>query len=139
MAKKWMRVTWTRTRACLSWTTKIYRPVADNTRSRETFISPVQTVTIDEILDASEGLAFKESHTVERSFREFSIPLEALRLTPHADESLRGDIGLLVGNGIETIARAHWHNKRMTVVTDIPTEVSLHPQHWGTLHLEKAE
>jgi hypothetical protein len=99
----------------------------------------VQTVTIDEILDASEGLAFKESHTAERSFYEFSIPLELLRFTPHAGESLRGDIGFLVGNGIETTARAYWHNKRMTIVTDIPTEVSLHPQHWGTLRFEKAE
>ncbi len=120
-------------------TATLYRPVADNTRSRETFISPVQTVIIDEILDASEGLAFKESHTAEHSFYEFSIPLELLRLAPHADESLRGDIGFLVGNVIETTARAYWHNKRMTIVTDIPTEVSLHPQHWGTLRFEKTE
>ena len=121
------------------WPGKIYRPGADKTRTRETFISPVQTVAIDEILDASEGLAFKESHTAERSFCEFSIPLETLRLTPHAAGSLRGDIGFLVGNGIEAIGRAYWHNKRMTVVTDIPTEVSLHPQHWGTLRFKKAE
>jgi hypothetical protein len=120
-------------------TATLYRPVADNTRNRETFTSTVQTVAIDEILDASESLQLKEKHTAERSFYEFSIPLEVLRLEPSAGQSLRGDIGVLVGNGVETAVRAYWHNKRMTIVTDIPTEASVFPQHWGRLHFEKAQ
>jgi hypothetical protein len=120
-------------------TATLYRPISDNTQRRETFTSPVQTVAIDEILDASADLELKEAHTAGRSFYEFSIPLKLLRLQPDATKPLRGDIGVIIGNAIETTARAYWHNKRMTIVTDIPTEASLYPQHWGTLRFEKAE
>ena len=120
-------------------TATLYRPVSDNTQHRETFTSPVQTVAIDEILDASPDLELKEAHTAGHSFYEFSIPLKLLRLQPDVTKALRGDIGVIIGNGIETTARAYWHNKRMTIVTDIPTEASLYPQHWGALRFEKAE
>jgi hypothetical protein len=93
----------------------------------------------DEVLDARAALELKEAHSAGRSFHGFSIPLELLRLQAYATKALRGDVGVLIGNGIETTARAYWHNKRMTIVTDIPTEASLSPQHWGVLRFEKAE
>ena len=99
--------------------------------------SPRPASESDEIQDLSANPELKESHAAERSFFGFSIPLKFLRLQPDAAKPLRGDIGVLIGNAIEATARAYWHNKRMTILTDIPTEASLYPQHRGALRFEK--
>ena len=50
-----------------------------------------------------------------------------LGLMPKPGLSLRGDLGVLRGDGIETAARVYWHNKTTTFVSDIPGEVELNP------------
>ena len=120
-------------------TAMLYRPVSSGAGQRETFTSPVQTVSLDEVRDISASLALKESHTAAQSFYEFAVPLKELQFTPDPLKPITGDIGIITGNGTETTGRTYWHNKRMTIVTDIPTEASLYPQHWGTLRFEKAE
>ena len=99
----------------------------------------MQTVTLDEVRDISASLALKESHTASHSFYEFAIPLKELQFTPDPLKPITGDIGIITGNGTETTGRTYWHNKRMTIVTDIPTEASLYPQHWGKITFTKTE
>jgi hypothetical protein len=66
---------------------------------------------------------------------EVSIPLSIFGLSPTPGETLRGDIGLLRGDGLRTTQRVYWFNKATGLVSDIPSEASLTPQLWGTLRL----
>ena len=59
-----------------------------------------------------------------------------LGLMPKPGLSLRGDLGVLRGDGIETAARVYWHNKTTTFVSDIPGEVELNPGLWGEVRYE---
>jgi hypothetical protein len=67
---------------------------------------------------------------------EFSIPLAALGLKPQAGLSLKGDIGILRGNGAETTARVYWSNKATGITADVPSEAMLTPQLWGRVELK---
>jgi hypothetical protein len=57
-------------------------------------------------------------------------------LKPQHGQQLRGDIGILRGNGYETIHRAYWSNKASGLVSDLPSEAELTPRLWGTLRIE---
>jgi hypothetical protein len=45
--------------------------------------------------------------------------------------ALRGDIGVLRGDGDRTVQRAYWHNKATGLTSDVPSEAELTPQLWG--------
>ena len=62
---------------------------------------------------------------------EIAIPLATLGLQPRAGESIRGDLGVLRGNGFQTLQRAYWSNKAAAIVSDVPSEAALAPQLWG--------
>ena len=47
------------------------------------------------------------------------------------------DLGLLRGNGFETIQRAYWSNKATAITADVPSEAMLAPQLWGRWRIEK--
>jgi len=64
---------------------------------------------------------------------EFSIPLRLLGLNPVPGTELRGDIGLLRGDGIQTKQRVYWSNKATGLVSDIPSEAELTPDLWGRI------
>ena len=46
---------------------------------------------------------------------------------------IRGDIGILRGNGTETTARSYWSNKATAITADVPSEAALTPHLWGTI------
>ncbi len=56
-----------------------------------------------------------------------------LGLKPAPGTTLRGDLGLLRGDGLRTTQRVYWSNKASGLVSDIPSEAELTPQLWGTL------
>jgi hypothetical protein len=60
---------------------------------------------------------------------EFSIPLSTLGLKPGRE--IRGDIGLLRGNGFQTLQRVYWQNKATGLTADVPGEAMLTPRLWG--------
>lgn len=62
---------------------------------------------------------------------EFSVPLATLGLQPTAGDVIRGDLGVLRGNGFQTLHRAYWSNKATAIVSDVPSEAALAPQLWG--------
>ena len=47
-----------------------------------------------------------------------------------------GDIGLLRGNGQETVQRAYWNNQSAQIVSDLPSEARLEPANWGLWRCE---
>ncbi len=62
---------------------------------------------------------------------EISVPLSVLGLTPAPGLALRGDIGILRGNGFQTTQRVYWSNKATGITADVPSEAELTPQLWG--------
>jgi hypothetical protein len=61
----------------------------------------------------------------------FSIPLDVLGLNPTAGERIGADIGILRGNGIQTVQRVYWNNKNTGITSDVPSEAELTPNLWG--------
>ncbi len=61
------------------------------------------------------------------------VPLEVLGLTPAS--KIRGDFGVTFGDteGQETQLRSYWANSATMLVDDIPGEIMLHPNMWGTV------
>ena len=61
----------------------------------------------------------------------FSIPLQALGLKPAAGEKIQADIGILRGDGLQTVQRVYWSNKATGITADVPSEAELTPNLWG--------
>lgn len=61
------------------------------------------------------------------------VPLQLLGLDPSAE--ILGDFGVTFGDaeGQETQLRSYWANSATMLVDDIPGEIMLHPNMWGTV------
>jgi hypothetical protein len=44
---------------------------------------------------------------------------------------IRGDLGILRGDGHQTTQRVYWNNKATAIVSDTPSEAVLTPSLWG--------
>ncbi|HWE95151.1 MAG TPA: hypothetical protein VG269_14385 [Tepidisphaeraceae bacterium] len=105
----------------------LYRPVAPDSKNPVPFSSPSRTIRIDQVLDVSTDLQFAAA---EGNF-EFSIPLSVLGLRPKPGQTLRGDVGVLRGDGFQTLQRVYWSNKATGITADVPSEAMLMPNLWG--------
>ena len=107
----------------------LYKPVSpDSHGPKVPFSSPWRTIKFDEVIDVSQYINVKASGT--GNF-EIAVPLNLLRLTSVKGKSIRADIGVLRGDGTQTIARSYWSNKNTAIVSDVPSEAELLPQFWG--------
>lgn len=105
----------------------IYRAVVPGTTTPVPFSSPWRTITLDKVEDVSTRVQLAG----EGGNYEVSIPLSVLGLKPQASQSLRGDIGVLRGDGSQTTARTYWSNKATGITSDVPSEAMLTPNLWG--------
>jgi hypothetical protein len=107
----------------------LYRAVVPGTpdADRVLFASPVGKVYFDQVLDVSAQVQLAE----QDGNIEFSVPLTTLGLTIKPRMTLLGDLGLLRGNGAQTIQRVYWNNLDTAIVSDIPSEARLQPGNWG--------
>ena len=108
-------------------TAVLYQPVAGEPKSPGSFSSPWRTITFDRVTEIGAPLNF----AAKDGAYEYSVPLTALGLSPAAGLELRGDIGILRGNGFQTLQRLYWQNKATSTVADVPTEATLTPHLWG--------
>jgi hypothetical protein len=99
------------------------------------FSSPSRTITFDKVEDVSGQVQLAASGG---NF-EFSVPLQVLGLNPGSGQSIRGDIGILRGNGVQTAARVYWKNKATGITSDVPSEAMLVPGLWGTIRFEREQ
>jgi hypothetical protein len=108
----------------------LYRPVVPGTLAgvKVPFSSPWRTVTMDEVKDITSELQFAAD---AKGNYEYSVPLSALHLKPVPGLMIKGDIGLLRGDGTETLSRSYWNNKGTSIVSDVPSEAELTPGLWG--------
>jgi hypothetical protein len=121
-------------------TAVLYRPVANRgSKNGVLFESPLRSLRFDDVEDVSSSvqvaIGTKAATNVGTGDFEVAIPLSILGLSPVPGETLRGDVGLLRGDGLRTTQRVYWSNKATGLVSDIPSEASLTPQLWGTLLL----
>jgi len=108
----------------------VYRPVAPGTpaEQRVPFSSPSRTFVFDKVEDVSARVKLA---TDGKGNFEVSVPLSVLGLEPKPGAKIRGDIGVLRGNGVQTLSRNYWSNKATGIVSDIPSEAELVPSLWG--------
>ncbi len=115
----------------------LYRAVVPGTKERVPFSSPWRTITLDRVDDVSDQVVLASSSVknakgkVETAFYEFSIPLATLGWKPQPGQTLRGDLGILRGDGTKTTHRVYWSNKATGITADVPSEAELTPKLWG--------
>jgi hypothetical protein len=105
----------------------LYRQKAAINGNRQTFASPVGEVTFDDVQDVSKYVEV----AAKGSNYEFSVPLGVLGLNNPAGKTFRGDVGLVLSDGVRARARIYWHNKSDSMAADVPSEARLNPGQWG--------
>ena len=113
----------------------LYRAKVAGTREPVKFTSNIGTLAttiIDRVEDVSGEVQFARS---EGNY-EVSVPLKLLGWKPKVGAEIRGDIGLLRGNGFQTLQRVYWHNKATGLMSDLASEAELTPLLWGTWRVE---
>ncbi|MEO8350170.1 MAG: hypothetical protein ABI680_00475 [Chthoniobacteraceae bacterium] len=107
----------------------LYRAVVPGTKEPVPFSSPWRTITLDRVDDVSADVQFAAD---KNGNYEISIPLTTLGLAGiKSGTVLRGDLGILRGNGFQTLQRVYWSNKATAIVSDVPSEAQLTPSLWG--------
>jgi hypothetical protein len=109
----------------------LYKAVVPGTaeKDRVLFDSPVGAVHFDAVVDVSAHVKLAQVG----GDVEISIPLEVLGLQPVLGKEVRADLGILRGDGAQTIQRLYWNNTDTMIVSDIPSEARLTPANWGAL------
>jgi hypothetical protein len=105
----------------------LYRPVAPGIAERVPFSSPDRTITFDQVKDVSDQVELWSSN----GNYAFSISLDALALKAVPGEKIKADIGILRGDGVQTLQRVYWSNKATGITSDVPSEAELTPNLWG--------
>ncbi|MEP6668925.1 MAG: hypothetical protein ABJF10_07230 [Chthoniobacter sp.] len=111
----------------------LYRAVVPGTKEPVKFSSPWRTITLDRVDDVTNDVQLADDGA---GHYEFSIPLQTLGAPfdkIQAGTRLRGDVGILRGNGSQTLQRVYWTNKATAIVADVPSEAQLAPKLWGWL------
>jgi hypothetical protein len=69
---------------------------------------------------------------------EASIPLVDLGLQPAPGRDYRADFGVIYGDpdGTVNVLRSYWANQATGLVNDVPGEIMLAPNLWGTIRFE---
>lgn len=93
------------------------------------FSSPWRTIKLDRVENVSNQVTLTAD---DQGDYELSVPLSLLNLTPKPGQTMKGDIGILRGNGFQTLQRVYWSNKATGIVADVPSEAELTPVLWGT-------
>ena len=116
-------------------TAVLFRPRVFGTPIEQRIIyqSPIGQAIFEGVSDVSDQLQLAKSG----GDFEYSIPLDALGLSLDGVESMRGDLGVLRGNGVETTQRIYWSNKNTQLVSDVPSQARLEPEKWGEWKIEK--
>lgn len=111
----------------------LYQPrVPGNTAEPVKFVSNIGTLKTT-VMDRVEDVSGQIELTQDGASYQISASLALLNIAPQSGKSLRGDIGILRGNGFQTLQRVYWRNKATGLVSDLATEAELTPELWGTL------
>jgi len=100
------------------------------------FSSPWRTITFDRVV-TSRSVMVASKPAKGGYIVEASIPWTELGITPKSGLRLKGDVGVLFGDGgTQTVSRQYWSNRATGLVNDVPGEADLAEKAWGTFTLE---
>jgi len=105
----------------------LYRAVVPGSKEPVPFSSPWRTIRFDRVENVSDQVQLAGAD----GNYELSIPLAVLGLKAQAGQRIRGDIGILRGDGSQTLQRVYWSNKATGITADVPSEAQLAPRLWG--------
>lgn len=107
----------------------LYKPVVPGTpeKDRVPFSSPWRTIHFDKVEDVSDSVRLAGAN----GDYEISVPLALLGLKPGEERKIKADIGILRGDGFQTLQRVYWSNKATGITADVPSEAELIPSLWG--------
>ncbi|MEJ7560640.1 MAG: PA14 domain-containing protein [Pedobacter sp.] len=91
-----------------------------------------KTTSIDRVENVSKQIVLAQ----DGNNYEISVPLSLLKLQPRPDQTIKGDIGILRGNGFQTMQRLYWNNKSTGLTSDLASEAELTPQLWGNFNFK---
>jgi len=113
----------------------LYQAVVSNTKQSDKvpFSSPWRTITFDKVEDVTSQLQFGGND----GDYEISLPLATFGLKPKAGLTIKGDVGILRGDGAQTFSRNYWSNKATGIVSDVPAEAELTPALWGKFEFQQ--
>jgi len=116
----------------------LYRHRVPGTRDPVVFTSPWRSEAVDSVagLDGAEVAV----RTGPDGYRvEAAVLLADLGLAPPA--AVRGDFGVIYGDPDGTIdmLRSYWANPATGLVNDVPGEIMLQPNLWGTVRIQEAD
>jgi hypothetical protein len=108
----------------------LYRAVVPGTpiSQRVRFYAPWNGISFDSVTDVSNQVQLAVDG---KGDFEVAVPLDLLGLMPQDGLKIKGDIGILRGDGAQTTQRIYWNNKATAIVSDVPTEAMLTPGLWG--------
>ncbi|RDJ97822.1 hypothetical protein [Paraburkholderia lacunae] len=117
----------------------LYRPVASpRGPTPVTFSSALRTIRFDRMDDVSEkgAVSVTRDRTAgtgapQEVLYKIDVPLKVLNLSVTPGTVISGDVGVLRGNGFQTLQRAYWANKASGLLSDLPGEAELTPNLWG--------
>ncbi|HEX2951672.1 MAG TPA: PA14 domain-containing protein, partial [Armatimonadota bacterium] len=99
---------------------------------RVLFNSPIGEVYFDEVRDISDEVQLWQ----QGGNYLFSVPLATVGLTAEKGRTILADLGVLRGNGVQTVQRVYWNNLDTGIVSDIPSEARLRPGNWGAVRFQ---
>jgi hypothetical protein len=91
------------------------------------YTSPIGETYLDRVVDITAAVTLRQ----QGGDYEVAIPLGTLGLAPAPGGTILGDVGVLIGDGVETVRRVYWNNKVHTLTSDLPSEAALLPASWG--------
>lgn len=111
-----------------------YKTTATAKPRRQAFASPWRTVYVDDVhIIDSARIDVKRSNA--RVDIECAIPLSEIGLNPAKLRTTRADVGRVHSDatGSSAAKREYWSNKNTAIMSDLPTEVMIQPDLWGTI------
>ena len=116
----------------------LYRHRVPGTKEPVSFISPWRSEKVDSvaILEQARIAVAREGN---RYRVQAAIPLSDLGLKEPGGKTLKADFGVLFGDpdGAMTMLRSYWSNQATGLVNDVPGEIMLAPNLWGTATFER--
>lgn len=115
----------------------VYRHRVPGMKQGMVFSSPWRSETVDGVkrLDHVK-IGVARASSIYRV--EAVIPLADLEWIPKPGATWKADLGVIYGDDAGTInlLRSYWANQATGLVNDVPGEIMLNPDRWGTLRME---
>jgi len=115
----------------------LYRHRVPGAKNPVAFNSPWRSEKVD-VVERLDAVKIEVKKGTEDYRVDVAVPLSALGLKPPG--AFRADLGVIYGDpgGAINMLRSYWSNQATGLMNDVPGEIMLHPNLWGTLTLKGA-